>query len=75
MSIKDRIRNAFLSLLSQDMEKQARQVEVLTLIVLAILIATVVWLWNFQIELTVPVEEGREVVARMNVFELLLSKR
>ena len=75
MSIKDRIRNAFLSLLSQDMEKQARQVEVLTLIVLAILIATVVWLWNFQIELTIPAEEGRAVIARMNVFELLLSKR
>ena len=64
-----------ISLLSQDMAKQARQVEIITLIVFATLLATAWWLWQFKIDITVPVEEGREVVARMNIFELLLSKQ
>jgi hypothetical protein len=73
--MKGRIKNLILSILSQDMAKQARQVEIATLIVFALLLLTVWWLWQFQIDITVPVEEGREVVARMNIFELLLSKK
>ena len=70
-----RISNFFMSLLSEDMGQQARQVEIITVIIFIVLIATVIWLWQFQIELTVPAEEGRAVVARMNIFELRLSKR
>lgn len=70
-----RIKNLFLSILSQDMAKQARQVEIAIIVVFFLLLLTVGWLWQFQIDITVPVEEGREVVARMNIFELLLSKK
>lgn len=70
-----RIKNLFLSILSQDMAKQSRQVEIATIIVFILLLLTIGWLWQFKIDLTVPVEEGREVVARMNIFELLLSKQ
>ncbi len=70
-----RIKNFFLSISSQDMAKQARQVEIATIVVFILLLLTIGWLWQFQIDITVPVEEGREVVARMNIFELLLSKK
>ena len=69
------IKNFFTSILSQDMAKQARQVEIAAIAVFILLLLTIGWLWQFQIDITVPVEEGREVVARMNIFELLLSKK
>jgi len=58
-----------------DMGKQARQVEILTLIVFTVLLATCLWLLNFQFALTVPSEQGRQVIARVNIFELLVSKK
>ena len=69
------IKNFFSNLLHQDLEKQARQVEISTILVLIILVVVVGFLWQYKIELTLPVDEGRQVVARMNIFELLLSKR
>jgi threonine/homoserine/homoserine lactone efflux protein len=73
--MKGIIKIFFASLLSQDMAKQARQVEILTVIVFVILLVVVWWLWNFQINITVPSDGGREVVATVNIFELLLSKK
>lgn len=73
--MKGIIKNFFASLLSQDMAKQARQVEVISIFVFIILLAVVWWLWNFQINITVPSDGGREVVATVNIFELLLSKK
>ncbi|MBU0672886.1 MAG: hypothetical protein KJ732_07665 [Candidatus Margulisbacteria bacterium] len=73
--MSSKIKQLFNAILSEDMAKQARQVEFVTLIVFLILLGVCWWLWQFQINLTVPTEEGREVVARMNIFELLLSKR
>ena len=69
-----RIKELFQSVLSQDINKQARQVEIATLIVLFVLALLVLWLWYFQINITVPAEAGRQVVAQMNIFELLFSK-
>lgn len=73
--MKGKIKDLFSSILSQDMEKQARQVEAATIIVFIILLLTVLWLWQFKIDISVPKDGGREVVERMNVFELLLRKR
>jgi len=58
-----------------DMGQQARQVEILTLIVFTVLLATSLWLLSFKIELTAPAEQGRQVIARVNIFELLLSRK
>ena len=58
-----------------DMGKQARQVELLTLIVFIVLLATALGLLSFKIELTAPAEQGRQVIARLNIFELLPSKK
>ena len=69
------VKNLFQSLLSQDMGKQARQVQIIALIGFVFLLLTVSWLWQYQIELTEPTASGRRVIAKMNVFELLLSKQ
>lgn len=69
------IKKFFNALLSEDMAKQARQVEFLAIIVFIVMLVVAWWLWQFQIELTVPAEEGRQVIARMNIFELLFSKK
>jgi hypothetical protein len=58
-----------------DMGQQARQVEILTFFVFAVLLAVSLWLISFKIELTAPAEQGRQVIARVNIFELLLSKK
>lgn len=73
--MRERIKNFFTSVLTQDMSKQARQVEFLTLVVFVLLLIVIGWLWQFKIELTVPAEGGRQVVAKMNIFELMLSKK
>jgi hypothetical protein len=70
-----KIRSLFSSVLSQDMEKQARQVEAITIFVFIILLLIVLVLWQFKIDITVPKDGEREVVGRMNVFELLLRKK
>ncbi len=72
--MREKIKKFFLSVLSQDMGKQARQVEILTLVVFLFLLITVGVLWQYQIELTAPKDGSRVVVARLNIFELLLSK-
>lgn len=69
------IGNIFKSLLSQDMTKQARQVEIIFIAASIIMLLTCWWLWQFKIELTVPAQAGREVIGKVNVFELLLMKR
>lgn len=73
--MRDKIKNYFLSLLSEDMANQARRVELLTIIVFFFLLFTVWSLWNYKIELTAPSDGGRVVIAKMNIFELLLSKK
>lgn len=65
----------FLSLLSQDMAEQAKQVEIMTMMVFIVLLLVVLWLWQFKIDLTAPAEPGRKVIAKMNIFELLLSRK
>jgi threonine/homoserine/homoserine lactone efflux protein len=72
--MREKIKNFFLSLLSQDMAQQAREVEILTLVIFALLLIVVGFLWQYQIELT-RLQEGKRIpVGKMNVFELLLSK-
>ncbi|MBU0687084.1 MAG: hypothetical protein KKB81_04465 [Candidatus Margulisbacteria bacterium] len=72
--MKGIIRKLFSTLLSEDMGKQARQVEIITLIVFIILLIIIVGLWQFQIVLTAPGEAGREIIGKMNIFQLLLSR-
>lgn len=57
------------------MAKQARVVEIITIFAFIILVFVAGWLWQFQIDITVPGPEGRIVVDQMNIFELLLSKK
>ncbi len=70
-----KIKNFFALILSADIAKQARQVEIITIIVFIFLLLTGWWLWQFKIDITVPVGEKRVVVDRMNIFEILLSKK
>lgn len=72
--MRDKIRNFFLGLLSQDMAKQARQVEIITIVVFIILLILAGFLWQYKIELTAVKDHERVVIGKMNVFELLLSK-
>jgi hypothetical protein len=70
------VKNIFQSILAQDMAKQARMVELITLAVFAFLLLVVILLWQFQISITVPGPEGQRIVVdQMNIFELLLSKK
>jgi hypothetical protein len=69
------IKNLFKYIVAQDMEKQARIVELVTIIVIFVLAMVVLWLWNFKIDITVPGENGRIVISRMNIFELLFLKK
>lgn len=69
------MKNIFQSILAQDMAKQARVVEIITLAVFAILLLVVVLLWQLQIDITIPGPEGRIVIGHMNIFQLLLSKK
>lgn len=71
----EKIRKFFISLLEQDMAKQARQVEIITILIFIVLLVVIGLLWQYQIELTALKDGQRIVVAKMNVFELLLSKK
>jgi len=66
--MKGKLKNFFTSLLTQDMAKQARQVEIITVLVFIALLVVIGLLWQYQIELTGP-------APKMNIFELLLSKK
>jgi len=72
--MREKINNFFLSLLSQDMARQARQVEILTFVLFLLLLIVVGFLWQYQIELTGLQDGKRVIIGKMNVFELLLSK-
>jgi hypothetical protein len=61
--MRSKIKEFFESLFTQDMGRQARQVEVLTIIVFIILLFVIGFLWQYK------------VVDQLNIFELLLSKR
>jgi len=69
-----RIKDLFDSLLSQDMGKQARQVEYVTAVVLLAMLLTIGILWQYKLTVTVRGNSGEPVPAKMNVFELLLKK-
>jgi hypothetical protein len=73
--MREKIRKFFISLLTQDMAKQARQVEIITALAFIALLIVVGLLWQYQIELTALKDGQRIVVAKMNIFELLLSKK
>ena len=73
--MRKRIGNFFASLLSVDMGKQARQVEIATLVVFFLLLVTVGWFWQYKIELSELRDGKRVVIGKLNVFEILLSKR
>lgn len=73
--MKGKLKNFFTSLLTQDMAKQARQVEIITVLVFIALLIVIGLLWQYQIELTALKDGQRIVVAKMNIFELLLSKK
>ena len=61
--MRSKIKEFFESLFTQDMGRQARQVEALTIIVFIILLFVIGFLWQYK------------VVDQLNIFELLLSKR
>ena len=74
--MRNKIKSYFLSLLSEDMGKQARRVELLTILAFFLLLFVAWSLWNYKIELTAPTAEGgRTIIAKLNIFELLLSKK
>ena len=70
-----KIKNIILSLFTQDMEQQVGQVKILAVMVFFILLLAAGWLWQYKIELTAQRDGQRVVVAKMNVFQLLLSKK
>ena len=61
--MRSKIKEFFESLFTQDMGRQARQVEVLTIIVFIILLFVIGFLWQYK------------VVGQLNIFELLIAKR
>ncbi|MFA4844105.1 MAG: hypothetical protein WC632_04050 [Candidatus Margulisiibacteriota bacterium] len=69
-----RIKDLFDSLLSQNMGKQARQVEYVTVVVLLAMLLTIGILWQYKLTVTVRGNRGELVPAKINVFELLLKK-
>jgi len=70
------MKNIFRAMLEQDMGKQAKLVEIATLIVFFLLLFVASWLWQFKIDITVPGPAGeRIVIDQVNIFELLLSKK
>jgi len=73
--MREKMRNFFLSLLTQDMAKQARQVEVLTILIFFLMLGVVWSLWQYKIELTAFSEGQRVVIGKLNIFELLLSRK
>jgi hypothetical protein len=73
--MKGKSNNFFTSLLSQDMAKQARQVEIITIVVFVLLLIVIWQLWQFKLEITQLTPEGKVVIAKLNIFELLLSKK
>jgi hypothetical protein len=58
----------------QNMGQQARLVEMVTVIIFILLILVTGWLWQYKIELSDVREGKRIVIAKINIFELLLSK-
>lgn len=61
--MRPKIKKIFGSLFTQDMSRQARQVEILTIIVFIILLFVIGFLWQYK------------VADQLNIFELLLSKK
>jgi len=72
--MKEKKRSFFLSLFAQNMGQQARLVEMVTVIIFILLILVTGWLWQYKIELSDVREGKRIVIAKINIFELLLSK-
>lgn len=72
--IKERWKAFFLSLLAQDMTKQARLVEFLTVAVFCLMLLVGFALWQYPLELTAPRDGQRVTLARVNIFDLLLAK-
>lgn len=68
------IKDLFASILAEDINQQARRVELITLLVFIILALVVWWLWQFQLDISRVTDEGTLITIKMNVFELLLSK-
>ena len=73
--MRQKIKGFFLSLLSQDMERQAFQVEVFSIIMVILLLAFAWSMWNYRFDLTTRGPSGSTVVIKSNIFEVLLSKR
>lgn len=73
--MREKVKQFFISLMSQDMGKQARQVEFLTVVVFILLLVLVGFLWQYKIEITTFENGQRVVIGKMNIFELLLSKK
>ncbi|MBN2058097.1 MAG: hypothetical protein JW782_04830 [Candidatus Saganbacteria bacterium] len=70
-----RIGTLFSRLLSEDINKQARRVELIALLVFVILGLFVWWLWQFQLNVSLVNAEGQPVTQQLNIFELLIMKR
>lgn len=66
--MKNKIRDFFLALLAEDMEKQARRVEALALLVFVVMLAITFCLWQAKFRLTAGAGET-------NLFELFLTKK
>jgi len=73
--MRERDWSFFRSLLTEDMAKQARQVEGFTLAVFVLLLLLTVWLWQYKIELTGRRDGRPVVIGKFNIIEILLSKR
>ncbi|MDD5382557.1 MAG: hypothetical protein PHH60_02765 [Candidatus Margulisbacteria bacterium] len=69
-----RLKNLFSAILSQDMAKQARQVEAITVLVFVVLLCTVWWLWQLKLDIIQSVKDGQTITVKMDVFDLLLSR-
>lgn len=66
--MSNKIRDLFLALLSEDMEKQARRVEALAIFVFIVLLAAAWAIWQFKFRLSATAGE-------LNIFQLFLSKK
>jgi len=66
--MSNRIRDIFLALLSEDMEKQARRVQALAIFVFILLLAVAWVIWQFKFRTSATAGE-------LNIFELFLSKK
>jgi len=69
-----KIKDIFENILAEDINKQARRVELITIIVFIVLALVIWWLWQFQLDIRLTTEKGTQIIVKMNIFELLLSK-